>query len=78
MFSYRNERTTDQGVRDLFDKRKFEIGVYKGTVVFIKRICKKSIDLTRNVRKELIQVRFEKPFKWVPSMRQYNPPTLIL
>ena len=33
-----------------------EIGFYKGNVVFIKRIYKKSIDLTRNVRKELIQV----------------------
>ncbi|CAG2118641.1 unnamed protein product, partial [Medioppia subpectinata] len=35
----------------------FGIGVYKGNVVAIKRIFKKSIDLTRNVRKELIQVR---------------------
>uniref|UniRef100_T1KKV6 Guanylate cyclase n=1 Tax=Tetranychus urticae TaxID=32264 RepID=T1KKV6_TETUR len=33
------------------------IGFYKGNVVFIKRIYKKSIDLTRNVRKELIQIR---------------------
>jgi hypothetical protein len=32
------------------------IGIYKGNVVFIKRVFKKSIDLTRNVRKELIQV----------------------
>lgn len=42
---------------DLFEQKNFGIGVYKGSVVFIKRIFKKSIDLTRNVRKELIQVR---------------------
>lgn len=34
----------------------FGIGIYKGNVVAIKRIFKKSIDLTRNVCKELIQV----------------------
>ncbi|RWS09764.1 guanylate cyclase 32E-like protein, partial [Dinothrombium tinctorium] len=33
------------------------VGIYKGNVVFVKRINKKSIDLTRNVRKELIQMR---------------------
>ncbi|XP_028968121.1 guanylate cyclase 32E [Galendromus occidentalis] len=33
------------------------IGFYKGNVVFIKPIYKKSIDLTRSIRKELIQMR---------------------
>lgn len=32
-------------------------GFFKGNVVFVKRINKKNIDLTRNLRKELIQVR---------------------
>ncbi len=32
------------------------IGFYKGTAVAIKYIHKKSIDLTRNIRKELKQV----------------------
>lgn len=32
------------------------IGFYRGNVVFIKRIHKKSIDLTRDIRKELIRV----------------------
>ncbi|CAG2168082.1 unnamed protein product, partial [Oppiella nova] len=42
---------------DVSSQTSFGIGVYKGNVVAIKRIFKKSIDLTRNVRKELIQVR---------------------
>lgn len=33
------------------------IGFYKGNVVFMKRVYKKNIDLTRNIRKELIQVK---------------------
>ncbi|XP_064478005.1 guanylate cyclase 32E-like isoform X2 [Ornithodoros turicata] len=33
------------------------VGFYKGNVVFIKPIYKKSIDLTRIIRKELIEVR---------------------
>ncbi|CAN8030756.1 unnamed protein product [Ixodes persulcatus] len=33
------------------------VGFYKGNVVFIKPIFKKSIDLTRSIRKELIEVR---------------------
>ncbi|KAI1301287.1 Guanylate cyclase 32E [Halotydeus destructor] len=33
------------------------VGFYKGNVVFMRRVYKKSIDLTRNIRKELIQVR---------------------
>lgn len=41
---------------DISNQSAFGIGVYKGNVVAIKRIFKKSIDLTRNVRKELIQV----------------------
>jgi len=32
------------------------IGFYKGMVVALKPIYKRSIDLTRNIRKELIQV----------------------
>ena len=32
------------------------VGFCKGNVVFIKRVYKKNIDLTRNIRKELIQV----------------------
>jgi len=43
---------------DMSNQGYFSIGVYKGNVVSIKRIFKKSIDLTRNVRKELIQVIF--------------------
>lgn len=34
-------------------------GFFKGNVVFVKRISKKNIDLTRNLRKELIQVNLE-------------------
>ena len=30
-----------------------QIGTYKGSIVAIKRIRKKHVDLTRNVRKEL-------------------------
>ncbi|OQR74543.1 guanylate cyclase 32E-like [Tropilaelaps mercedesae] len=33
------------------------VGFYKGNMVFIKPIHKKSIDLTRSIRKELIQMR---------------------
>ncbi|CAN8008207.1 unnamed protein product, partial [Ixodes pacificus] len=33
------------------------VGFYKGNVVFIKPIFKKNIDLTRSIRKELIEVR---------------------
>jgi len=33
-----------------------KVGYYKGNLVFIKRINKRSIDLTRTIRKELIQV----------------------
>ena len=32
------------------------VGYYKGNLVFIKRIRKRSIDLTRAIGKELIQV----------------------
>lgn len=32
------------------------IGFYKGMVVAVKPIHKRSVDLTRNIRKELIQV----------------------
>lgn len=34
-------------------------GFFKGNVVFVKRINKKNVDLTRNLRKELIQVNEE-------------------
>lgn len=37
------------------------IGFYRGNVVFMKKIYKKNIDLTRNIRKELIQVSFVLP-----------------
>ncbi|XP_075726220.1 guanylate cyclase 32E-like [Rhipicephalus microplus] len=33
------------------------VGFYKGNVVHIKHVYKKSVDLTRSIRKELIQVR---------------------
>ncbi|OTF83668.1 atrial natriuretic peptide receptor-like protein [Euroglyphus maynei] len=42
---------------DIFDNQLYGVAIYKGSVAFVKRICKKSIDLTRNVRKELIQMR---------------------
>lgn len=32
------------------------VGFYRGNVVYVKRIYKQSIDLTREIRKELIQV----------------------
>lgn len=32
------------------------VGFYKGNVVFIKPIYKKNVDLTRSIRKELIEV----------------------
>ena len=47
---------SDNSLGDLFEHRNFGIGVYRGSVVFIKKVHKKSIDLTRSVRKELIQV----------------------
>ena len=56
----------ENNLLDLFANRKYGIGVYKGTVVFLKRVCKKSIDLTRNVRRELIQVG---PREQVPPHR---------
>ncbi|KAK8766858.1 guanylate cyclase 32E-like [Amblyomma americanum] len=37
--------------------RRGRIGFYKGNVVHIKHVYKKSVDLTRSIRKELIQVR---------------------
>lgn len=42
---------------DIFDNQLYGVAIYKGSVTFVKRICKKSVDLTRNVRKELIQVK---------------------
>jgi len=39
-------------------KRSFTtIGFYRGTIVAIKALNKKNIDLTRSILKELIQVR---------------------
>ena len=35
-----------------------QVAIYKGSVVAVKRIDKKSVDLTRNVRKELKTVSF--------------------
>nr|XP_050030214.1 guanylate cyclase 32E-like [Dermacentor andersoni] len=37
--------------------RRGRVGFYKGNVVHIKHVYKKSVDLTRSIRKELIQVR---------------------
>ncbi|KAH9365008.1 hypothetical protein HPB48_010444 [Haemaphysalis longicornis] len=37
--------------------RRGRVGFYKGNVVHIKRVYKKNVDLTRSIRKELIQVR---------------------
>ena len=34
-----------------------QVGTYKGTIVAIKRVSKKCVDLTRGVRKELKQVK---------------------
>lgn len=48
--------SSDNALVDLLGTKGFGIGLYKGSVVFIKRVYKRSIDLTRNVRKELIQV----------------------
>ena len=33
-------------------------GFYKGNVVYVKKVDKKSVDLTRDIRKELIHVSF--------------------
>ena len=33
-----------------------KVGVYKGNIVAIKTLNKRSVDLTRNIRKELKQV----------------------
>ncbi|UXI15933.1 hypothetical protein NH340_JMT01876 [Sarcoptes scabiei] len=42
---------------NVFDDYCYALALYKGSIVFVKRICKKTIDLTRNIRKELIQMR---------------------
>ncbi|GLV44985.1 Guanylyl cyclase at 32E [Carabus blaptoides fortunei] len=43
---------------DLSTKRAYtRIGMYKGNIVAIKQIYKRSIDLTRSIRKELKQIR---------------------
>ncbi|XP_054159620.1 guanylate cyclase 32E-like [Oppia nitens] len=55
--SGRSDTFGHNNIIDTCNQSSFGIGVYKGNVVAIKRIFKKSIDLTRNVRKELIQVR---------------------
>jgi atrial natriuretic peptide receptor A len=34
-----------------------QVGTHKGTIVAVKRLNKKCVDLTRSVRKELKQVR---------------------
>lgn len=42
---------------DLSTKRAYtRIGMYKGNIVAIKQIHKRSVDLTRSIRKELKQV----------------------
>lgn len=55
-----SNRTTDQSDAtedNIFEGQSHSIGVYKGNVVYIKRIYKRSLDLTRNIRQELIQMR---------------------
>lgn len=49
---------------DLSTKRAYtRIGMYKGNIVAIKQIHKRSVDLTRSIRKELKQVIYI--FKYV-------------
>jgi hypothetical protein len=44
---------------ELSQKRAYTcIGLYRGNIVAIKPLYKRSIDITRNIRKELKQVRF--------------------
>jgi len=44
---------------ELSHKRAYTcIGLYRGNIVAIKPLYKRSIDITRNIRKELKQVRF--------------------
>jgi hypothetical protein len=43
---------------ELSHKRAYtRIGLYRGNIVAIKPVYKRSIDITRNIRKELKQVR---------------------
>jgi len=48
--------SSNSSLADIFENSGYGIAVYKGSVVFVKRLNKKSFDLTRNMRKELIQV----------------------
>lgn len=48
---------------DLGLKRAYtRIGFFKGNIVAIRAITRKNVDLTRNIRKELKQVRAERIF----------------
>ncbi|XP_022249345.1 guanylate cyclase 32E-like [Limulus polyphemus] len=39
------------------DRDEYKVGFFKGNVVFVKHICKRTIDVTRSLCKELIQIR---------------------
>ncbi len=62
---------TDQPLELACKKEYTQIGFYKGMVVAIKPIYKKSIDLTRNIRKELKQVCHKFLFLFVGILRIY-------
>jgi len=59
---------TDAPVELACKKAHTKIGFYKGMVVAIKPIWKRSIDLTRNIRKELKQVSFLPSFLYCPKI----------
>ncbi|GBM49761.1 Resact receptor [Araneus ventricosus] len=56
--SDKERETSGPKVEDSVTGRiKSTIGVYKGNTVYIYHVYKKSIDLTRGLRKEMIQIR---------------------
>lgn len=64
-------------VPELSPKRAYtQIGLYKGNIVAIKTIHKRSIDITRNIRKELKQVILYCPFDSVKLSEQNTSASL--
>nr|CAD7435362.1 unnamed protein product [Timema monikensis] len=55
---------------DLGSKRAYiKIGLYRGNIVAIKKVYKRHIDITRNIRKELKQNTLEIIVWWCGSQR---------